>query len=173
MRPDIADIESMLTYIGRTRSGTEIHINRHFIEADVKIATGLVENHFMAGVSGGRKAICPALVSGKTIERFHSAQFFSSQNATNLVLQGDPCHEESLEIARRTGVDFIVNTVLDRRLELIGVFSGDLEMSHDKAMVRNALVYAFHHPKWGNRKPSVALLVEGPYAIPCVQGIPS
>ena len=130
----VCDDESMLTYIGRTRSGTEIHINRHFIEADVKIATGLVESHFMAGVSAGRKAICPALVSRKTIERFHSAQFLSSPKATNLVLEGNPCHEESLEIARKTGVDFIVNTVLNRRLELIGVFSGDLEQSHDKAV---------------------------------------
>lgn len=32
------------------------------------------------------------------------------------------------------GVDFIVNTVLNRRLELIGVFSGDLEQSHEKAV---------------------------------------
>jgi len=130
----VCDDESVLTHIGRTRSGTEIHINRHFIEADVKIATGLVESHFMAGVSAGRKAICPALVSRKTIERFHSARFLSSPKATNLVLEGNPCHEESLEIARKTGVDFIVNTVLNRRLELIGVFSGDLERSHDKAV---------------------------------------
>ena len=61
----VCDDDSMLTDIGRTRSGTEIQINRHFIEADVKIATGLVESHFMAGVSAGRKAICPALVSRK------------------------------------------------------------------------------------------------------------
>lgn len=126
--------ESMMTFIGRTRSGTEIHINRHFMEADVKIATGLVESHFMAGVSAGRKAICPALVSRSTIERFHSAKFLSSPNATNLVLEGNPCHEESLEIARKTGVDFIINTVLNRRLEMIGVFSGDLEQAHEKAV---------------------------------------
>ncbi|MBE0604001.1 MAG: DUF2088 domain-containing protein, partial [Deltaproteobacteria bacterium] len=88
------DDESMLTRIGCTRSGTEVHINRHFVEADVRIATGLVEAHFMAGVSAGRKAICPALVSRKTIERFHSARFLSSPKATNLVLEGNPCHEE-------------------------------------------------------------------------------
>jgi len=128
------DDESMLTHLGRTRGGTEIHINRHFIEAEVKIATGLVESHFMAGVSAGRKAICPALVSRKTIERFHSAQFLSSPKATNLVLEGNPCHEESLEIARKARVDFIVNTVLNHRLELIGVFCGDLEQSHEKAV---------------------------------------
>jgi nickel-dependent lactate racemase len=126
--------ESMLTCIGRTRGGTDIVLNRHFVEADVRIATGLVESHFMAGVSAGRKAICPALASRRTIERFHSAQFLSSQKATNLVLEGNPCHEEALEIARTAGVDFIVNTVLNRRLELIGVFSGDLEQSHDKAV---------------------------------------
>ncbi|MBE0604365.1 MAG: DUF2088 domain-containing protein, partial [Deltaproteobacteria bacterium] len=128
------DDESMLTRIGSTRSGTEVHINRHFVEADVRIATGLVEAHFMAGVSAGRKAICPALVSRKTIERFHSARFLSSPKTANLVLEGNPCHEEALEVARMAGVDFIVNTVLNRRLELIGVYSGDLERSHEKAV---------------------------------------
>jgi nickel-dependent lactate racemase len=126
--------DAMLTCIGRTRRGTDIVINRHYVEADVRIATGLVESHFMAGVSAGRKAICPALVSRLTIERFHSAEFLSSPMATNLVLEGNPCHEEALEIARKAGADFVVNTVLNRSLELIGVFSGDLEQSHDKAV---------------------------------------
>jgi hypothetical protein len=88
----------------------------------------------MAGASGGRKAVCPALVSRKTIERFHSAQFLDSPLATNLVLEGNPCHEEALEIARRCGVDFIVNTVLNRRLQLLEVFAGDLVLAHAKAV---------------------------------------
>jgi len=62
---------------------------------------------------------------------------------------------------------------------LIAIGSSLVGINHYKnakaaqAMVRNALVYAYHHPKWGNRKPSVAFVVEGPYAIPCVQGTPS
>ena len=123
-----------LVDIGRTASGTEIFIDRTFYEADVKIATALVESHFMAGASGGRKAVCPALVSRKTIERFHSAQFLDSPLATNLVLEGNPCHEEALEIALRCGVDFIVNTVLNRRLQLLEVFAGDLVLAHAKAV---------------------------------------
>jgi nickel-dependent lactate racemase len=128
------DDESMLVHVGKTRRGTEIHLNRFFCEADLKIATGLVESHFMAGVSAGRKAICPALVSRKTVEIFHGAEFLDSPLATNLVLEGNPCHEESLEIARTSGVDFIINTVLNRRLELIGVYSGDLVESHARAV---------------------------------------
>ncbi len=128
------DNSAMLVDIGRTRTGTEILVNRIFYEADVKIATALVESHFMAGASGGRKAICPALVSRKTIERFHSAQFLDSPLATNLVLEGNPCHEEALEIAKRCGVDFIVNTVLNQRLKLLEVFAGDLVQAHEKAV---------------------------------------
>jgi hypothetical protein len=126
--------DAMLVDIGKTKNGTAIHINRAFIEADVKIATALVESHFMAGASGGRKAVCPALVSKRTIEKFHSADFLDSPLATNLVLEGNPCHEEALEIATRAGVDFIINTVLNRTLGLVEVFSGHLVQAHQKAV---------------------------------------
>ena len=128
------DHEPGLVDIGKTRTGTPILVNRTFYEADVKIATALVESHFMAGASGGRKAVCPALVSRKTIERFHSGAVLDSPTATNLVLEGNPCHEEALEIATAAGVDFIVNTVLNRRLQLIEVFSGDLLQAHAQAV---------------------------------------
>ena len=128
------DNDAGLVDIGKTKTGTEILINRTYYEADVKIATALVESHFMAGASGGRKAICPALVSRKTIEKFHSAQVLDSPLATNLVMDGNPCHEEALEIAKKAGVDFIINAVLNRRLQLIDVFSGDLIQAHAKAV---------------------------------------
>ena len=129
----VCDDEAALVHVGRTRGGTDILVNRTFAGADLRIATGLVESHFMAGVSGGRKAVCPALVSRKTIERFHGVDFLDSPAATNLVLDGNPCHEEALEVARRVGVDFTVNVVLDRRLAIRGSYAGDLERSHEAA----------------------------------------
>jgi nickel-dependent lactate racemase len=128
------DADAALVSVGRTRGGTDVRINRSFAEADVRIATGLVESHFMAGVSGGRKAICPALVGRDTIERFHGAAFLESPLAANLVLAGNPCHEEAVEIARMARVDFAVNAVLDRSLRLIGITAGDLERSHESAV---------------------------------------
>jgi nickel-dependent lactate racemase len=128
------DHDPGLVDIGKTRSGTPILVNRVFYESDVKIATALVESHFMAGASGGRKAVCPALVSRRTIERFHSGAVLDSPMATNLVLEGNPCHEEAVEIATKAGVDFIINTVLNRRLKLLDVFSGDLLLAHAEAV---------------------------------------
>jgi lactate racemase len=126
--------DRMLVDLGKTKSGTTVRINKLFIESDVKIATALVESHFMAGASGGRKAVCPALVSKATIEHFHSAAVLDSPLATNLVLDGNPCHEEALEIAQKAGVDFIINTVLNRKLQLVEVFSGHLVEAHRKAV---------------------------------------
>ncbi|MEK7242773.1 MAG: lactate racemase domain-containing protein, partial [Thermodesulfobacteriota bacterium] len=96
-----------LTFIGKSPTGGDVFVNSSFFWADLRIATGLVESHFMAGLSGGRKAICPGLVDKRTIEKFHSPAFLESPFAQNLILRQNPCHEESLAIARTVGVDFI------------------------------------------------------------------
>jgi nickel-dependent lactate racemase len=126
---DCEDDASMVL-AARTRRGTDVHLNRIFFESDVKIITGLVESHFMAGVSGGRKAVCPALVNTKTIEFFHSVEVLEDPKATNLILDGNPCHEEALEVAQTVGVDFLVNVTLDKRLCMTGVFAGGLVEAH-------------------------------------------
>ena len=122
-----------LTSIGKTQKQTDVHINTAFFSADVHIVTGLVESHLMAGASGGRKAVCPALVDRRTIEKFHGPDFLESPCADNLILAGNPCHEEALDVARSVGVDFAVNITLDKDMRLTGVFAGHLEKSHLKA----------------------------------------
>ena len=122
-----------LTYVGKSATGGEVFVNSAFYATDLRIATGLVESHFMAGLSGGRKAICPGLVDKRTIEKFHSPAFLESPMAQNLILAGNPCHEESLAIARAVGVDFIVNATLDKDLRPTGVFAGHIEAAHAAA----------------------------------------
>jgi nickel-dependent lactate racemase len=116
-----------LVYTGKTPTGTEVFLNKNFYEADLKIATGLTESHFMAGASGGRKAICPGLVDQRTIQKFHGPGFLESPFATNLAFEGNPCHEEALAVARSVGVDFTITVTLDKDMRLTGVFAGDFE----------------------------------------------
>ena len=129
---DCEDLTSQVL-AAHTSKGTEVHVNELFYHADVRIVTGLVESHFMAGASGGRKGVCPALVNTRTVYKFHGVDFLEHPHATNLVLEGNPCHEEALEVARTVGVDFLVNTTLDQKLKLTGVFAGDLEAAHQAA----------------------------------------
>ncbi len=122
-----------LVHLGRTQRGSEIFINRHYVEADIKILTGLVESHFMAGVSGGRKSVCPGLLGEQGTYVFHGAAMLADAAARDLVLEGNPCHDEALEVAKRAGVDFIVNVTLDAQFRTAGVFAGDLEQAHAAA----------------------------------------
>ncbi len=129
---DCEDLAS-LTFVGKSATGGDVFVNSAFHRADLRITTGLVESHFMAGLSGGRKSICPGLVDKRTIEKFHSPAFLESPLAQNLILEGNPCHEEALAIARTVGVDFIVNATLDKDLRTTGVFAGELEAAHAAA----------------------------------------
>ncbi|MGD0781290.1 MAG: nickel-dependent lactate racemase [Candidatus Aminicenantales bacterium] len=125
-----------LVSIGRTEGGTDVRVNRAFHEADLKIATGLTESHFMAGASGGRKAVCPGLVDLKTIQKFHSPEFLENPRATNLVLDGNPCHEEARCVAQMVGLDFAVTVTMDRAMRLTGVFAGEMDAVLEAAVAR-------------------------------------
>jgi len=121
---------TMLRSIGSTERTPDVTVNRYYLDAELKIATGVVEPHFMAGFSGGRKAICPGICGLSVAYGFHSATILNDERATSLVLEGNPCHQESLEIAKMAGVDFAVNVTIDNHKRITGVFSGDLEKSH-------------------------------------------
>jgi nickel-dependent lactate racemase len=125
--------KALLESIGKTKRGTHVYVNRDFYFADLKIATGLVESHFFTGISGGRKTICPGLVDVKTIQRFHGPTYLENPRATNLVLEGNPCHEEALEVAQTVGVDFVINVNLNKDLQLIRIFTGDMVEANMKA----------------------------------------
>jgi len=128
-----ASDQGNLEFLGTTMRGTRSTVNRDYLAADLKILTGLVESHFMAGFSGGRKSICPGLTGEDTTFIFHGAKLLSSEQARDLVLDGNPCHEEALEVASAVGADYIVNVTLNRDFRLTGVYAGDLRLAHEAA----------------------------------------
>lgn len=116
-------------HLGRTRRGTEIWLDRGFVAADLKIVAGLIEPHLMAGFSGGRKSVAPGLAGVDTMRSLHGAAMLEAHLGPG-ILEGNPFHEELLEIARVVGVDFMVDVTLNRRRQLTGVFAGQIEQAH-------------------------------------------
>jgi nickel-dependent lactate racemase len=113
---------------------TPVKLDRRFVEADLRIATGLVEPHFMAGYSGGRKVIAPGVAHEDTIRTFHSARFMEDPAAIQCNLAGNPLHEEQLEIVRMLGDVYAVNTVIDEDRDLVHVNFGEVIASHLEAV---------------------------------------
>jgi len=109
-----------------------VSINRIYADADLKIVTGLIEPHFMAGYSGGRKGICPGLVDLNTVQRFHGHKTMGDPDAVEGKLSGNPCHEIALRVVNLTSCDFLVNAAITNNRELAGVFAGDLFAAHER-----------------------------------------
>ncbi|MEC9009408.1 MAG: nickel-dependent lactate racemase [Planctomycetota bacterium] len=114
------------TYLGESPRGVPVWIDSRYVEADLKITTGLIEPHLMAGFSGGRKLICPGLAALETVKVWHGPDFIEHPKADCGILDGNPVHEENTAIGQMAGCDFIVNVTLDEQRRVTGVVAGDM-----------------------------------------------
>jgi nickel-dependent lactate racemase len=113
-------------YLGTTPRGVPIWLDSRYVRADLKITTGLIEPHLMAGYSGGRKVICPGIAGLDTVKVWHGPRFLEHPRADCGILEGNPVHEENTAIARIAGCDFIVNVCLDGQRRITWVGAGDM-----------------------------------------------
>jgi nickel-dependent lactate racemase len=115
------------TYLGTTPNGVPAWIDSRYVSADLKITTGLIEPHLMAGYSGGRKVICPGIAALETVKVWHGPRFLEHPKADCGFLEGNPVHEENTRIAKMAGCDFIVNVAIEGQRRITWVGAGDME----------------------------------------------
>ncbi len=116
--------------LGTTRDGVPAWINRHCVEADVRIVTGFIEPHFFAGFSGGPKGIMPGVAHVETVMSNHGARNIGDPRSTFGICEGNPLWEELRDIALRVGPSFLLNVTLNEERRITGVFAGDLVGAH-------------------------------------------
>ncbi len=88
----IARNEDDHTDLGITPRGIPVKIDKRFVDADMRIVVGLIEPHFMAGYSGGRKVIVPGIAHQDTIRALHSTRMLKQEGVENCRLEGNPLH---------------------------------------------------------------------------------
>jgi len=123
---DCADASTHRT-IGAGPAGIPADLDIRWIDASLRITVGLIEPHFMAGYSGGRKSVMPGIAGLGAIQAWHSPRFLEDPRATNGVLDGNPVHAENLAIARLAPADLICDVTIDAARRVTGVFAGHME----------------------------------------------
>jgi nickel-dependent lactate racemase len=113
-------------YLGTTSNEVPVYLDSRYVRADLKITTGLIEPHLMAGYSGGRKVICPGIAALETVKVWHGPRFLEHPRADCGILDGNPVHEENTRIAQMAGCDFIVNVCIDGERRITWVGAGDM-----------------------------------------------
>lgn len=116
--------------VGTTRRGTPVHVDQRFVSADLHITLGFIEQHLMAGFSGGRKLIAPGLAAQETIKVLHSPAFMREPRAIEGSIEDNPLHADLLEIASMVRHDFMLDVALTKSREIAGIFAGDGVKAH-------------------------------------------
>jgi nickel-dependent lactate racemase len=117
-------------WLGSTRNGTPVYIDERFMNADLHITLGFIEQHLMLGFSGGRKLIAPGVAAQETIKVIHSPKFMREPMATEGSTTDNPLHAELLEIAGMARHDFMLDVTLTQSRSISGVFAGNAVEAH-------------------------------------------
>jgi len=117
-------------HLGTTKSGTPVFVDRRYVDAGLHITLGFIEQHLMAGFSGGRKLIAPGLAYQDTIKTLHSPRFMRDARAVEGSIEQNPLHQELLEIAQMAGHDFVLDVVLAQGRKIAAAFAGEPRAAH-------------------------------------------
>ncbi|MFW6194189.1 MAG: nickel-dependent lactate racemase [Halobacteriota archaeon] len=120
--------EEDLIYVGDTSRGTPIWINKHFVQADKKIVTGMIDPHHFMGYTGGAKGAAIGIGGKKTIEANHS--LLTAEGSRLGIMDGNPCREDVDEMGSKLGIDLIVNAVLNLNKQVARVVAGHWLHAH-------------------------------------------
>jgi len=122
------DPDNNLFYLGNTKKGHELWVNKDVVQSEVKISTGNIVPHRYAGYGGGAKSVLPGISSRESIG-FNHLQVETGEAALGK-MEGNPVREEMEEAAKMIGLDFIVNTVMNDKNEIVKVVAGDPVKAH-------------------------------------------
>ena len=136
-----------LVDLGKTAGGVPVSVHRSVVESDIVIATGIVEPHQYGGYSGGRKTLAVGAAGEELIAYSHGPAFVDHPGTRLGRIEGNPFHEAITEAARRAGLRFILNVVLDDEKRLLRVTAGDPEAAFQDLVAFARSVYEVPIPQ--------------------------
>ena len=147
-----------LRALGNLEGGMPIYINRVVADADFKVCLGGIYPHGAVGFGGGAKLIVPGVAGFATMFFFHT--FSPSRGHAVIERKGsDPDHRDFAEAtARVLGLDVIVNTVLNSRREICGLFVGDFVQAHRKGAHFALDTYSTEIPEASRKETDLVVL---------------
>ena len=126
-------------HLGDTAHGTPVDITRAVAEADFRICLGNIEFHYFAGYSGGRKSILPGICGKKTVQDNHARMVEILDHMPPI--RENPISLEMIEAARKVGVNFVFNAVMNADNQVVRLVAGDLVEAWYEAVDTSSSMY--------------------------------
>ncbi|MEO6876811.1 MAG: nickel-dependent lactate racemase [Opitutaceae bacterium] len=122
--------DDTLAFAGRSALGYDVRFARDYVAADRRIILGFIEPHFMAGFSGGFKAVFPGIADLDAIMHYHSAPVIGDPLSTWGELENNPTQRHVRAGGSLLPVDFCVNVTLNTRKQITRYFCGETLATH-------------------------------------------
>ena len=132
--------------LGQTDSGIPLSVNKIAYEADLLISTGIVEPHQYAGYSGARKTVAIGAAGEQMIAYTHGPKMIDDPGTRLGKIRGNPFHEAITEAARRAGLHFTLNVVLDEEKRPVAIYGGEPEATFEKLATAAQRLYTVPVP---------------------------
>jgi nickel-dependent lactate racemase len=136
-----------LVDLGTTAGGVPVSVHRAVVESELVVATGVVEPHQYAGYSGGRKTLAIGAAGESLIAHTHGPAFVDHAGTRLGRIEGNPFHDAVTEAARRAGLRFVLNVVLDDDKRLLRVTAGDPDRAFRDLVAFARTVYEVKVPR--------------------------
>ncbi len=139
--------ESM-AYAGESPFGYPVYLNREYVEADRRIILGFIEPHFMAGFSGGYKAVFPGVANVEAIMKYHGAKNIGHPRSAWGIIENNPTQENVKAAGSLLPIDFCINVALNNRKEITRFFCGETLAVHREGcqFVKETAMVECNHP---------------------------
>lgn len=124
--------QSELMYVGKIADDVPVWINREYLKADIRIATGNLIPHFNAGWAAGAKILLPGLAGEETVGRMHIHSATTTPNG--LGMEDNPTRQLIDKFAEKIGIHLLVNTAITRKKEIVSAFAGHFIKAHRRGI---------------------------------------
>lgn len=138
-----------LKFLGKTKRGTKVYVNKYVADADLIILVGTIEPHPQAGFGGGYKNILPGVAGVETIAHNH----LLGANPLHFCMIGwepekNPMRSDLEEAGKMVkGKVFIINTVLNSELKIVKILTGSPISAHREGIKIAREIYEIKIPR--------------------------
>lgn len=130
-----------LVYVGDTPEGVNILATKEVVEADIRIGVGCLVPHPVMGWGGGGKIFYPGIAGEKTVAYFHLKASLIDENMFGK--STTPIRDMMETWVDNIGLDFIINVILNAKLQIADVVSGHYVQAHREGVRRGKGIVGF------------------------------
>jgi len=132
-------------FMGKTAEGVEVWVNKKVTEADLVIGIGRIMPIDICGFTGGGKILIPGVCGRITNCDMHWKRvMLPDEEVTGR--RDNPIRKSIDTMARKAGLDFIVNAIMDGQGRVVDLVAGDMVEAHRLGCEKALKAHEVHIP---------------------------